>query len=59
MSKLTEVSIFPEPTEWQKVSTFLRVFCDANYHALLNHPGMHNIEEVHDTAIFLRKAITW
>lgn len=59
MSKLTEVSLFPESTERQKVSTFLRVYYDANCHVLLNHRGMHNIEEVHDTVFFLRKVITW
>ena len=59
MSKLTEVSLFPESTERQKMSTFLRVYYDANCHALLNHRGMHNIEEVHDTVFFLRKVITW
>lgn len=59
MSKLTEVSLFPKSTERQKMSTFLRVYYDANCHALLNHRGMHNIEGVHDTVIFLRKVITW
>lgn len=59
MSKLTEVSLFPESTERQKMSTLLRVYYDANCHALLNHRGMHNIEGVHDTVIFLRKVITW
>ena len=59
MSKLTEVSLFPESTERQKMSTFLRVYYDANCHALINHRGMHNIEGVHDTVIFLRKVITW
>lgn len=59
MSKLTEVSLFPESTKRQKMSTFLRVYYDANCHALLNHRGMHNIEGVHDTVIFLRKVITW
>lgn len=56
MSKLTEVSLFPESTERQKVSTFLKVYYDANCHALLNHRGMHNIEGVHDTFFFSEKS---
>ena len=59
MSKLNEVSIFPKPIERQKVSTCLRVFCDETLNALLNHPGMSNAEDVQNTAIFLKKVITW
>ena len=35
------------------------VCCDVTHDALLNHPGMHNVEGVEDTAIFLKKVITW
>ena len=59
MSKLNEVSIFLKPIERQKVSTCLRVFCDETLNALLNHPGMSNVEDVQNTAIFLKKVITW
>ena len=59
MSKLNEVSIFPKPIECQKVSTCLRVFCDETLNALLNHPGVSNVEDVQNTAIFLKKVITW
>lgn len=42
-SMLTVISLFPETTVCQEVSTCLRVLCGATFHALINHPGMREI----------------
>ena len=58
MSTLTEVSVSPKPIEKQKVLTCLNVFSDKTYNALLCHPGMAD-EDTKDTAIFIKKVLTW
>ena len=59
MSHLDEISVYPKPIERQKVFTCLKVFCDETYNALLLHPGMSDVENVQDTAIFIKKVLTW
>ena len=59
MSKLDDIAIHPKPIERQKVTTCLKVFSDTTYTALLNHPGMANVDGVHDTATFIKKVISW
>ena len=58
LSDLNEISITPKPVERQKVSTCLRVFFEKTYSALLAHPSL-NIDEVKDTAAFLKLVIKW
>ena len=58
LSELDHVSVYPRPIERQKVSTCLKVFCEKTYKALLIHPSLCN-SEVNDTAIFIKKVITW
>ena len=59
MPKLSEVSLFPKPTDEQKVTTCLREFCDTIFHAQLNHLDINDVEGVQDSAIFMKKVITW
>ena len=59
MSKLDDIAIHPKPIERQKVTTCLKVFSDTTYTALLNHPGMANLDGVHDTATFIKQVISW
>ena len=58
LSDLNEVSIAPKPIERQRVSTCLCVFSEKTHSALITHPSLA-AEEVQDTAIFLKKVITW
>ena len=57
LSDLNEVAIAPKPIERQSVSTYLRVFSDKTYHALLSHSQINSNSK--DTAIFINKVITW
>ena len=58
LSDLNEVSIASKPIERQRVSTCLRVFSEKTHSALITHPSLA-AKEVQDTAIFLKKVITW
>jgi hypothetical protein len=56
LSKLTEVSVFPQPIERQKVSTCLKVFCDETYAALKVQPQIsEQISNCDGTATFISK----
>lgn len=59
MSKLNEIAVAPKPIERQKVNTCLKVFCEETYNAILNHPGMKDQNDREDTAIFIKKVMTW
>ena len=56
---LDDVSVYPKPIEQQKVSTCLEILCDETYNALLIHPGMADVEDVQDNAVFIKKIVTW
>ena len=61
MSKwnLMEVSVYPEPIERQSVATCLRVFCEETYTAIINHPGMRNIDGHEHMAAFIKIVVNW
>ena len=54
MSKLTEVSVYPKPIERQSVAACLRVFCEVTCTAIINHPGMRNVDGRENTAAFIK-----
>ena len=54
MSKLTEVSVYPKPRERRGVATCLRVFCEETATAIVNHPGMRNVDGREHTAAFIK-----
>ena len=58
LSDLTEVSIYPKPIERQRVSTYLQVFSEKTYAALLTHPSLKT-DEVKDSAAFIAKVVKW
>ena len=45
MSKLTQVSVYPEPINEQSKATCLRVFCEETYITIISHPVMRNSDE--------------
>ena len=57
--KLTEVFVYPKPTERQSVATWLRVFCEETYIAIINHPRMRNVEGREHTAAFIKIVVNW
>ena len=59
MQKLSEVPLLPKAIDDQKVATCLREFCDTIFHAQLNHPDINDVEGVQDSALFMKKVITW
>ena len=59
MSKLTEVSVYPKPTERHNVVTCLRVFCEATYTVIINHSGMGNVDGREHTAAFIKIVVNW
>ena len=54
MTKLMEVSVYPESKEKQNVATFLWVFCKEMYTATNNHQDMRNVDEREHTATFIK-----
>ena len=59
MSKLTEISIYPKPIERQSVATCLRVFCEESFIAIINYPGMRNVDGHEHTAAFIKIVVNW
>ena len=59
MSKLTEASVYPKPIERQSVATCLRVFGEETYTAIINHPGMRNVNGCKHTAAFIKIVVNW
>lgn len=55
MGRLTKILLFPKTDEQQKVSTCLRVLCDATYHALLSHLDIREVDGVQNPANFSEK----
>ena len=54
VSKLMEVSVYPKPIERQSVATSLRVCCEENYTAIINHRGMRNVDGREHTTAFIK-----
>ena len=59
LSKLNKVAIEPELVERQSIPYCLRAFCDETVTALLTHTRMKEVEGVHDTALFIKKVVTF
>ena len=59
MSKLTEASVYPKPTERQSLATCLNVFCKETYTAINNHPDMRNADGREQTAAFIKIVVNW
>ena len=59
LSKLNEIAVAPKPVERQSAPYCLRDLCNGTVTALLTHPGMKEVEAVHDTALFIRKVVTF
>ena len=59
MSKLMEASAYPKTVETQSAASCLRVFCRETYTAVINHPGMRNIDGRDHTAAFIKILVNW
>ena len=59
MAKLMEESVYPKPMERQSVPTCLRVFCEEIYTAMINRPGMRNVDGREHTAAFIKVVVNW
>ena len=59
MAKLMGESVYPKPMERQSVPTCLRVFCEEIYTAMINRPGMRNVDGREHTAAFIKVVVNW
>ena len=57
LSDLNEISIAPMPIERQQVFTYLRVFSEKTYNALLTQSGI-SVDKNY-TALIINKVLTW
>ena len=45
--------------ERQSAATCLRIFWEESYTAIINHPGMRNVDGHEDTAAFIKIVVNW
>ena len=50
---------YTNPIVKQSVATCLRAFCEETYTAIINRPGMRNVDGREHTAAFIKTVVNW
>ena len=50
---------YKKPIVRQSVATCLRELCEETYTAIINHPGMRNVDRREHTAAFIKIVVNW
>ena len=56
--KITGTICLPK-THRESVAICLRVFCEETYTAIINHPGMRNVDGCEHMAAFIKTVVNW